>query len=416
MTGTPAEQLPILMCMAVNSDLLELGIDGRILPTPRRRLGALLSVRHVLPVTATAALALAAVIPAFARNVVRDPTSTAGSVAAASPDAPRHNSTPRLDSAPALTYRAFDASNGVTNAPERGELPAGVRGDTNTGISGELRVRLLPPGSAAPGVYAVPGGVAGHPFAFLSPLPFTAKQGAWVGSYHVGLWPAELHAVRSGAYDNPMGFIAVTQENADLPVSDHFRLGDFVTHDLEPFPKYIVLREPLLDKLELVLADLALRGVPTQHVVVLSGFRTPAHNAALGDASGRARESRHQYGDASDIIIDADHDGRMDDLNGDGRVDAADVRVIEAAVDRVELAHPELAGGLGLYEAVGPSGPFAHIDVRGTRARWGTLGRGPLTMEPSNGQATPGTPSASVKHCFAEGPSAVLCQGFRHSH
>lgn len=293
-------------------------------------------------------------------------------------------------------------------------VPIASRGDTSAGSSGQLRVHLLAAGAAPPGVYDVPGGVGGHSFAFIGQLPFAAKRGAWVGSYHVGLWPAELRTVRSGAYDNPAGFIQVTPDNADLPVSAHFRLGDFVTHDGAPSPKYLVLREALLDKLELVLADLSAHGIPSQHVVILSGFRTPAYNLALGDASGRARESRHQYGDAADIIIDADHDGRMDDLNGDGRVDAGDVRVIEAAVDRVEQAHPELAGGLGLYEATGPSGPFAHIDVRGTRARWGTVDH----SVHSNYFPIAGAPTAStaVGHCFAEGASAVLCQGFRHSH
>jgi hypothetical protein len=106
----------------------------------------------------------------------------------------------------------------------------------------------------------------------------------------------------------------------------------------------------------------------------------------------------------------------MDDLNHDGRVDAADVRVIEAAVDRVERAHPELAGGLGLYREMGPSGPFAHIDVRGTRARWGTVNR-PLYASAGLRASPYGESDAvSSSHCQAEGASAVLCQGFRHTH
>jgi hypothetical protein len=245
-------------------------------------------------------------------------------------------------------------------------------------------------------------------------LPFYAKRGASIGAYNVGFWPAELHSVRSEAYANPAGFVEVTPEDADVPVSEHFRLGDLVTHDGAAYPKYIVLREQLLDKLELVLSDLEVHGVATQHVRVLSGFRTPSYNFALGDASGRARESRHQYGDAVDMIIDADGDGRMDDLNHDGRVDVADVRVIEAAVNRVERAHPDLSGGLGLYREMGPSGPFAHIDVRGTRARWGTATRPAFASSAAN-SASGRAASASPSHCRAEGASAVLCQGFRHT-
>ena len=70
------------------------------------------------------------------------------------------------------------------------------------------------------------------------------------------------------------------------------------------------------------------------------------------------------------MIIDSDGNGRMDDLNRDGRINFADARVVLAAVERVERAYPDLVGGVGLYPSSGPAGPFAHIDVRGERARW----------------------------------------------
>jgi hypothetical protein len=60
----------------------------------------------------------------------------------------------------------------------------------------------------------------------------------------------------------------------------------------------------------------------------------------------------------------------MSDLNGDHKVNFADVKMILDAVERVEARYPELVGGTGLYAYSGRSGPFAHIDVRGTRARW----------------------------------------------
>jgi hypothetical protein len=343
----------------------------------------------------------AAAVPAFARAAHSHSTGPAHTHA-------RESLTSYAHVAPA-TPPAPDEPDALA------DVPAAERGDTSTGLSGSVRIHLLAPGSAPAGVYAVPGGVAGHPFAFIGMLPFEAKRGPLVGAYHVGFWPAELHSVRSEAYDNPAGFVEITAENEGTQVSDHFKLGDFVTRDGATLPKYIVLREALLDKLELVLADLELHGVSTAHVELLSGFRTPSYNLALGDASGRARESRHQYGDAADLIIDADGDGRMDDINHDGRVDVADVRMVEAAVDRVERAHPELAGGLGLYREMGPSGPFAHIDVRGTRARWGTADRLMYASGAPFGSygrtASPGT-----SHCHAEGASAVLCQGFTHTH
>ncbi len=362
----------------------------------------MLVIPRVDPIRAAALCLLLGVasIPALARGVRPHPvrSESAKLVSTAPSDA-----TARLP-LPVRVPTSLDA------------VPAAERGDTSTGISGSLRIHLLAPGSAPAGVYTVRGGVAHQPFSFIGVLPFTAKRGEFIEGYHVGFWPAELHSVRAEAYENPLGFVEVTAENADVPVSDHFKMGDFVTHDGAPFPKYIVLREELLDKLELVLSDLEMHGVSTQHVEVLSGFRTPAHNFALGDASGRARESRHQYGDAVDMIIDGDIHGRMDDLNHDGRVDVADVRVIEAAVDRVEKAHPELAGGLGLYREMGPSGPFAHIDVRGTRARWGTASRVMYASSAPSSSSYGRAESAESSHCQAEGASAVLCQGFRHTH
>jgi uncharacterized protein YcbK (DUF882 family) len=212
-------------------------------------------------------------------------------------------------------------------------------------------------------------------------LPFSAKHGGKIGLYYVGNWPSEHGPVGPkkappGAYGNPAGFIEVTAANADTHVSEHFTLRDFLTHDQpNKWPKYIVLQPKLVDKLELVLSDLQSRGVNVSGVRVMSGFRTPQYNEGGGNTAGRANLSRHMYGDASDIYIDSDGDGQMDDLNHDGKISIADSKVIEAAVDRVEAAHPELVGGAGVYTAAPGHGPFIHIDTRGYRARWsGTSG------------------------------------------
>jgi uncharacterized protein YcbK (DUF882 family) len=226
-----------------------------------------------------------------------------------------------------------------------------------------------------PGVYTVNGSMLSRPFAFITLHPFQSKTGGRIGSYRIGFWPAEKGRLRSNAYENPEGFIEVTPENQDTPVSEHFRLRDFLTHDQQDvWPKYLVLREALVDKLELVIADLQAHGTPVRRMVVMSGFRTPQYNAqGVGRRGGRARDSRHQFGDAADVYVDNDGDGRLDDLNHDHRVDYRDVRVIVAAVERVERQYPELVGGAGVYRATRAHGPFAHVDVRGRRARWGRI-------------------------------------------
>jgi uncharacterized protein YcbK (DUF882 family) len=206
-------------------------------------------------------------------------------------------------------------------------------------------------------------------FAYIVLRPFGEKRGEVLNGYRLGRWPAERWMMARNYY-NPDGFVEVTEENARLRISEHFTLGDFVTHDQRAvWPKYVVLTEKLIDKLELVLQDLRARGLPSSRAVVLSGFRAPYYNAR-GVGEGMARASRHQYGDAADLIVDADGNGRMDDLNGDRRIDLRDTEPITRAIARVEQQHPELLGGLGTYTATGPSGPFAHIDVRGTSARW----------------------------------------------
>ena len=261
--------------------------------------------------------------------------------------------------------------------------------DSLFGLSGKLRVKLiadlkiLEVGPLArlfggkrveePGVYAIDDTVAPRPFSLITLLPFTAKTKGRVGSYLVGSWPGERRAARSPAYVNPAGFIKVTPENQNTLVSEHFRLRDFLTKDQQNvWPKYLVLREPLVDKLELIIQDLTKRGVKVQRMTVMSGFRTPQYNERGVGSGGRASDSRHQYGDAADVFVDNDGNGRMDDLNRDGRVDHRDAQVILDAAERIERTYPTLVGGGGLYRATRAHGPFAHIDVRGSRARWGS--------------------------------------------
>jgi hypothetical protein len=225
---------------------------------------------------------------------------------------------------------------------------------------------------AAPGVYSVPNAS----FAFITMVPFNSKTKGRIGDYRIGFWPAERHRKRSAfeAYENPDGFIMVTPDNADTPISEHFALRDFLTHDqADVWPKYMVLREELVDKLELIIDDLQAHGHPVERLVVMSGFRTPEYNIqGVGRRGGRALDSRHQFGDAADVYVD-NGDGRMADLNGDGRVDTRDIRIMLQSVERVESDHPELVGGEGIYRANRQHGPFLHVDVRGWPARWALI-------------------------------------------
>ena len=263
-------------------------------------------------------------------------------------------------------------------------IPRAVRG-----LSGKLRMRIVPPpadtfaapepvayifGAEAarrPDVWMVRDSVTKQPFAFLTLVRFTEKRDGRVGAYRVGRWPAEVREPRSEAYGLPAGFIEVTEQNADLPISENFRLRDFIDRN-QPnvWPKALVLEERLVDKLELITTELQRIGNVRAKLLVMSGFRTPV-TTATGARSRRSPESRHQYGDAADIIVDGNDDGRMDDLNGDGRVDVRDTRILITAIQTVEARYPELVGGIGMYRTGSVRGPFVHVDARGTSVRWG---------------------------------------------
>jgi hypothetical protein len=252
-----------------------------------------------------------------------------------------------------------------------GKLRLGVVRDSFPAAIGILQRLFGDSAVRQPGIYTLQDNASEAPFSLVRLIPFASKERGQVGDYRLGRWPAERRTPRSDAYFNPEGFIEVTAQNQLTSVSEHFRLSDFLTHNQKDvWPKYLVLREALIDKLELILDDLNSRGFNAERFSVLSGFRTPEYNAKGGRRSGRAKDSRHQFGDAADIFVDSNGDGRMDDLNRDGRVNTRDAKVLIESVERVERDHPELVGGAGLYRGTRTHGPFVHVDVRGNRARW----------------------------------------------
>jgi uncharacterized protein YcbK (DUF882 family) len=277
---------------------------------------------------------------------------------------------------------------GAATAPAS-DAPVITVSDSLRGRSGRLRFRVIRPDAAPveeldvlarafgeeifslPGIFGAVDSASADTFHFASLVPFAEKQDGRVGVYRVGRWPAEVRRARGEAYRLPTGFIEVAAEQKDIHVSTHFTLGQFLTKDQrEVWPKILLLDERLVDKLELLISELRLAGVKADGLGVLSGFRSPQYNAR-GKNAGRATDSRHTYGDAADVYVDVNGDGRMDDLNKDGRVDMRDAVWLSKLVEKVERKYPELVGGLGVYRATGSHGPFLHVDARGERARWG---------------------------------------------
>lgn len=191
-------------------------------------------------------------------------------------------------------------------------------------------------------------------------VPFTEKERGMLRGYRIGTYLAERMRSKTPP---PEGFLEIGPADVDLPITKHLHVGDFLNHDqVGVWPSYAAVNPKLLDKLELVIQEIARwhgdKAVADIDIDVHSGFRAPEHNRRVRRA---ASDSQHQYGDAADVAIDA---------NGDGRITAIDSRMVGLAVEIVELKHPELVGGLGIYTTGHASTNYVHIDVRGRRARW----------------------------------------------
>ena len=185
----------------------------------------------------------------------------------------------------------------------------------------------------------------------------------------------ELNGYRLGSYPKtnpfpgfvmPEGFVEVTPELLDTPLSPRYRLGQFVPPEPSGWPRYIALREDLILKLELLTDLIVENGHACTGLRVMSGFRTPARQ----NARGGGRNSAHIYGGAADVYVDENGDGVLDDLNGDGKSDSQDARLLASYVDELEQRYPELVGGVGWYRRTRARTAFVHVDTRGERMRW----------------------------------------------
>lgn len=190
----------------------------------------------------------------------------------------------------------------------------------------------------------------------------------WLDGFRIGSYPAEP-LKNLAAYRRPAGFVAVRPADLGLAVSPHFVLGQFLCKQASPQPgaaSYVALQTPLLIALERLLGATRAAGIPAETLYVMSGYRTPYYNEMIGNET---TFSRHTYGDAADVYVDRDGDGRMDDLDHNGRIDAGDAQVLlDLAEGLTRSDVPE--GGLGLYGPKPHRGPFLHIDTRGYAARW----------------------------------------------
>ena len=200
-------------------------------------------------------------------------------------------------------------------------------------------------------------------------IPFKQLTGDYLNGYRIGKYP-EIPLRHLAIYKKPKGFIEVTRDNYETLVSPHFKLNQFLCKQQGDFPKYIVLKERLILKLELILEKMNEAGYPCETFNILSGYRTPYYNKLIGNV----KYSRHVWGGAADIFIDENpKDDMMDDLDKNGKINYHDAAIIYDIIDTMHGKHfyVPFIGGLGRYRKTSNHGPFVHVDVRGFRARWG---------------------------------------------
>jgi len=197
--------------------------------------------------------------------------------------------------------------------------------------------------------------------------PYKNLKDGYINNYRIGNYPV-IPDSKKEDYKLPRGFIKVTKENENMYISPHFQLKQFLCKQNSNYPKYVVIQPSLLKKLEYILREANKRGLETNQFHIMSGYRTPYYNKAIGNVAF----SRHIFGDAADIFIDEKSNNYMDDLNNDGRVNIADARKLSRVVEESTQKNDYMnfIGGLGIYHKTTSHGPFIHIDTRGYKARW----------------------------------------------
>jgi hypothetical protein len=242
-------------------------------------------------------------------------------------------------------------------------------GDGRLERIGSASWRWIAPREKGVSAIVVRDSASGDPIVLNAFVLVSRPAGTGIDGFRIGRY--EPRALRGDpAYARPRGLVEITEENRGTLVAPHFTLGQFVSKQPGGYPKYLVLRERLLLKLEMLLEEANRQGLPVTTFRIMSGYRTPYYNRAIGNET---RYSRHLYGDAADIYVDEDGDGRMDDLDGNGREDMGDAKLLADVVERLSGSswYAPFTGGLGLYGGNRAHGPFLHVDVRGHRARWG---------------------------------------------
>jgi uncharacterized protein YcbK (DUF882 family) len=124
---------------------------------------------------------------------------------------------------------------------------------------------------------------------------------------------------------------ALSERGRSMSLTTRVTLGEFASKDRADIVKVHPAIIKLLEQLE--------QRFPGKKIIIRSGYRSPAHNKAVGGAPA----SKHMNGTAVDVVVEG-----------------------VSVEDLARTAEAWGVGGVGRY----PRSGFVHLDVEGQNRRW----------------------------------------------
>jgi len=132
------------------------------------------------------------------------------------------------------------------------------------------------------------------------------------------------------------------EQKTNLQVTKNFNVSEMEYYDRVP--------EKLLENAKEVLGSLQiLRDACGKSITIMSGYRSPERNAAVGGAT----KSQHMEGNACDI-----------------KVKDMDPKDVATLIEKLIKEGKMKQGGLGIYPRATIAEGWVHYDTRGVKARW----------------------------------------------
>lgn len=219
------------------------------------------------------------------------------------------------------------------------------------------------------GIFTLTGGTGDsvQEWAVIVPVSSRRMRTTTLNSFPMGFYGGVSAVTREYLPDR---FVELREDTYHTRLSTHVAASDLLKTVTGDWPQYMALDLELVHKLELVLEEVKIHYPPARSIHVISGFRTPAYNASIGNLT---TTSTHLYGRAADFWIESwPPNNLMDDMDRNKRIDVYDGEFLVELTRRLEARGQVSAGGAAAYRWTEHHGPYVHIDTRGSPAVWET--------------------------------------------